>query len=93
MSRPDGSRNATLTVPNNGGRTFVQGLAASRSAANPDDGLILVSFTTSASGVSGVLGGELRVRGIAAFTSPPGDGDTCSFAGLISLEIVEQLSF
>jgi hypothetical protein len=84
---------ASLTVPNNGGRTFVQGLAASRSAENPDDALILVSFTTSASGVSGVLGGELRVRGIAAFTSPPGDGDTCSFAGLISLETVEQLSF
>ena len=84
---------ATVSVPNNGGRTFVQGLAATRSEANPDDALILVSFTTSASGVSGVLGPELRVRGIAAFTAPPGDGDTCEFAGMISLEAVEQLSF
>ena len=84
---------ATLTVPNNGGRTFVQGLAVDGSAANPDDGLILVSFSTSASGVSGVLGNELRVRGVAAFTAPPGGGDTCTFAGLISLEPVEQLTF
>ncbi|HWP66809.1 MAG TPA: PKD domain-containing protein [Candidatus Limnocylindria bacterium] len=84
---------ATLTVPNNGGRTFVQGLAAASSASNPDDALILVSFLTSASGVSGVLGGELRVRGVAAFVSPPGASDTCSVAGLISLEPVEQLTF
>lgn len=84
---------ATLTVPNNGGRTFVQGLAVDGSAADPDDGLILVSFLTSASGVSGVLGSELRVRGVAAFTAPPGADDTCSFAGLISLEPVEQLTF
>lgn len=84
---------ATFTVPNNGGRTFVQGLAVDGSAADPDDGLILVSFLTSASGVSGVLGNELRVRGVAAFTSPPGPDDTCTFAGLISLEPVEQLTF
>jgi hypothetical protein len=84
---------ATFTIPNNGGRTFVQGLAVDRSAATPDDGLILVSFLTSASGVSGVLGNELRVRGVAAFTAPPGAGDTCTFAGLISLEPVEQLTF
>jgi PKD repeat protein len=84
---------ATVTIPNNGGRTFVQGLAVDGSAADPDDGLILVSFLTSASGVSGVLGNELRVRGVAAFTAPPGSDDTCTFAGLISLEPVEQLTF
>jgi PKD repeat protein len=84
---------ATLTMPNNGGRTFVQGLAVDGSAANQDDGLILVSFLTSASGVSGVLAPELRVRGVAAFTSPQGTDDTCSFAGLISLEPIEQLTF
>jgi hypothetical protein len=84
---------ASLTVPNNGGRTFVQGLAVGDSAANPDDGLVLVSFLTSASGISGVLGNELRVRGVAAFTSPRGADDTCTFAGLISLEPVEQLTF
>lgn len=84
---------ASLTLPNNGGRTFVQGLAVGDSAANPDDGLVLVSFLTSASGISGVLGNELRVRGVAAFTSPRGADDTCAFAGLVSLEPVEQLTF
>jgi PKD repeat protein len=84
---------ATLTIPNNGGRTFVQGLAVDNSAADPNDGLILVSFLTSASGISGVLGPELRVRGVAAFTSPSGSSDTCSFAGTISLEPIEQLTF
>jgi hypothetical protein len=84
---------ASFTVPNNGGRTFVQGLAVTSTAANASDGLILVSFTTSASGVSGVLGPELRVRGVAAFTAPSGSDDTCSFVGLISLDPVEQLSF
>jgi len=84
---------ATLTVPNNGGRTFVQGLAVDGTADHPTDGLILVSFLTSAGGVSGVLGNELRVRGVAAFRAPSSPDDTCTFEGLITLEPVEQLSF
>jgi PKD repeat protein len=82
-----------LTVPNNGGRTFVQGLAVEGSADHPTDGLILVSFLTSSGGVSGVLGTELRVRGVAAFRAPSGPDDTCTLEGLITLDPVEQLSF
>jgi PKD repeat protein len=82
-----------FTLPNNGGRTFVQGLAVGPSVAGADLGTILVSFLTSASGISRILGDELRVRGVAAFTAPSGPEDTCEFAGLISLESVEQLTF
>ena len=83
---------ATVEIPNNGGRTFVLGLAAGPSAAGSTTTQAYVSFQASASGVSGVLDQSLTVRGAAAFTVQDGDGG-CTPVGLVGLEPYEAITF
>jgi PKD repeat protein len=80
---------ASFAVPNNGGRTVVVGFGAARTAPGSQDAVGLVSFVSSASGLTNALSSSLIVRGTAAFRLPANSTE-CSVESLINLEILEM---
>ncbi len=96
---------ATFTIPNNrtvGSTTRTTFLgehsfAVGRSAAGSLDGIVLVSFFSiggqqPGQGQPAVLPRQLRLQGMAAFSSPAG-ATACQALGLINLDLVDQLAF
>jgi PKD repeat protein len=83
---------ATIQIPNNGGRTYVLGMAAGPHADDASAASIYMSFLTSGGPAAGVIPSPLRVRGTALFTSAAGSS-ACETVGLINLETLEQLSY
>jgi hypothetical protein len=84
---------ATVSIPNNGDRTFVRAIAAGPSAADPSTAIALVTFAVAEQTLETVADPTLAVRGTAAFSVPAGDADACAALGLVSLEALGQLSF
>jgi hypothetical protein len=93
LSLPAMTPCATVFIPNNGGRTFVRGVAVARSAADPSTAIALVTFAVAEKTLELVADAALAVRGTAAFSVPAGDADTCTALGLVSLEALGLLSF
>ena len=88
---------ATYEVPNNGdathrGFTSVLGIAAAPTVAGSRDGTVLVTFTSSANGLTDVVSSSLSIKGTVAF-SAPADGTGCSLAGLVNLAALDQMTF
>ena len=84
---------AAVSIPNNGGRTFVRSLAVGRSAAEPTTAVALVTFAVADETLETIASPGLAVRGTAAFSVPAGDADGCTALGLVTLEALAQLSF
>ena len=90
---------ATLSVPNNGGRTVINyPTALGRSAGGADgDATLIVSFLTTGgtsdrTGRTPVLPTKLRFQGTAAFSVPAG-GNLCPSLGILNLDLMELLTF
>ena len=90
---------ATLSVPNNGGRTVINyPTALGRSAGGADgDATLIVSFLTTGgtsdrTGRTPVLPTKLRFQGTAAFSVPAG-GNVCPSLGILNLDLMELLTF
>ena len=79
---------ASFPVPNNGGRTVVIGFAASRAAEGSSDATALVSFVSTAPGLSQAISNPLIVRGTVAFSAPAGSS-TCTVERLVNAEALE----
>jgi hypothetical protein len=79
---------ASFAVPNNGGRSVVVGFGAARSAVGSQDAVGLVSFVSSAQGISNALSSSLIVRGTVAF-SIPANSTECAALSLINLDPLE----
>jgi hypothetical protein len=84
---------ASAALPDNGGRIFVASLAVAASAADPGTAVALVALHASTGARGDVLPPALAPQGALAFTVPPSAADTCTTAGLVSLEVLELLSF
>ena len=89
---------ATLSVPNNGGRTVINyPTALGRSSGAEGDATLIVSFLTTGgtsdrTGRTPVLPQKLRFQGTAAF-SVPASGTVCPPLGIINLDLMELLTF
>jgi hypothetical protein len=89
---------ATLSVPNNGGRTVINyPTALGRSGGAEGDATLIVSFLTTGgtsdrTGRTPVLPQKLRFQGTAAF-SVPASGTVCPPLGIINLDLMELLTF
>jgi hypothetical protein len=81
---------ASITVPNNGGRTVLGNLAAGPNADDPSAASIYVGFAVS--GGDAVLPAALAVTGTALVTSPGGSA-ACAAIGVIDLRPLDQLSY
>jgi hypothetical protein len=89
---------ATLSVPNNGGRTVINyPTALGRAATGGSDATLVVSFLTTGgtsdrTGRPPVLSSKLRFQGTAAFSVPAG-GSLCPSLGILNLDLMELLTF
>ena len=89
---------ATLSVPNNGGRTVINyPTALGRAATGGSDATLVVSFLTTGgtsdrTGRAPVLSSKLRFQGTAAFSVPAG-GTICPSLGILNLDLMELLTF
>jgi hypothetical protein len=89
---------ATLSVPNNGGRTVINyPTALGRAASGGDDATLVVSFLTTGgtsdrTGRPPVLSSKLRFQGTAAF-SMPANSSLCPSLGILNLDLMELLTF
>ncbi len=89
---------ATLSVPNNGGRTVINyPTALGRASGTEGDATLIVSFLTTGgtsdrTGRTPVLPTRLRFQGTAAF-SVPATGTVCPPLGIINLDLMELLTF
>jgi hypothetical protein len=89
---------ATLSVPNNGGRTVINyPTALGRSSGAAGDATLIVSFLTTGgtsdrTGRPPVLPSKLRFQGTAAFSVPAG-GSLCPPLGIINTDLMELLTF
>jgi len=83
---------ASITVPNNGGRTLVTNFTAGPNAEDPAAASIYVGFASTGGDGDAVLPAALAVTGTALVTSPGGSG-TCAAAGVIDLRPLDQLSY
>jgi hypothetical protein len=89
---------ATLSVPNNGGRTVINyPTALGRAAGGGNDATLIVSFLTTGgtsdrTGRTPVLSSKLRFQGTAAFSVPAGSS-VCPSLGILNLDLMELLTF
>jgi hypothetical protein len=89
---------ATLSVPNNGGRTVINyPTALGRSNGGEGDATLIVSFLTTGgtsdrAGRTPVLPTKLRFQGTAAFSVPAG-ANVCPSLGILNLDLMELLTF
>ena len=89
---------ATLSVPNNGGRTVINyPTALGGSAGAAGDATLVVSFLTTGgtsdrTGRTPVLPSKLRFQGTAAFSVPAG-ATLCPSLGILNLDLMELLTF
>ena len=89
---------ASLSVPNNGGRTVINyPTALGRSSGTDGDATLIVSFLTTGgtsdrTGRQPVLQSKLRFQGTAAFSLPAG-ASLCPPLGIINIDLMELLTF
>ena len=89
---------ASLSVPNNGGRTVINYPIALGRTGVGNDATLIVSFLTTGgtsdrTGRPPVLPSRLRFQGTAAFSVPAGGSNLCPSLGIVNLDLMELLTF